>query len=65
MARSKSALVAPMPMGMATSWIISAAPGPNMWQPSTLPPSFSVMSFKIMRSLRAESVFIIGRKRAR
>ena len=36
MVRSKSALVAPMVTAMPTSWIISPAPWPMMWTPSTL-----------------------------
>ena len=44
MVRSKSALVAPMPMAIAAIWMISAACSPTMWQPSTLLLAISTIS---------------------
>ena len=60
--RSKSSLVAPMRSATAASWMISAAPWPTTWTPSTRPPSAATTSFISIRSSRPVSVLSSGRK---
>src|ERR1700680_4027274 len=48
-------LVAPIFNAMATSWTISPASGPKIWQPRTLSLLASTTSFIIERSFRPES----------
>ena len=61
MIASKSALVAFIFTAMPTSWIISPASGPTIWQPTTRSVSPSTTSFKNARVSRPESVAFIGR----
>ena len=62
MVASKSALVAPIFTAMPSSWIISPAPSPTMWQPTTRSVAASTTSFISMRLGRPDSVAFSGRK---
>ncbi|MNO03332.1 hypothetical protein D3C81_2239960 [compost metagenome] len=61
MTASKSALVAFIFTAMPTSWIISPASGPTIWQPSTRSEAASTISLKNERVSRPDSVAFIGR----
>ena len=62
--RSKSALVAPILIATAASWIISPAPSATMWQPSTLSVAFDTISLNSTRSAEPMKLFCIGRNAA-
>ena len=65
MVASKSAFLAPIRIVTPTSWIISAALSPTMWQPRTRSSIASTRSFINIFSARPDSVAFIGRKVAR
>ena len=60
MVASKSALVAPIFTAMAAIWIISAAPSPTMWQPTTRSVRPSTTSFISTVVSRPDSVAFSG-----
>ena len=60
--RSKSALVAPMPIATAASWIISPASGAKMWQPSTRWVTAQTTSFIATRAVPPAKFSRIGVK---
>ena len=65
MVASKSAFLAPICTAMAMSWIISPASCPRIWTPSTRSVAPSTTIFMIVRSVRPDSVALIGRKAVR
>ena len=65
MVASKSALVAPIFTATAASWIISAAPSPTTWQPTTRPLTPSTTSLSSTVVSRPDRVAFIGLNMAR
>ena len=62
MVASNWALVAPAFIATAKPWMISPAPGPTMWMPTTRSLAWSTMSFTKVFSSRPVSVCLSGVK---